>query len=70
MTKLFVVTSNECPSTFVKAKSKEEARYKFIDGLINREICNGLTFLIREVTMELLMELTPDQFLIEKDTSF
>lgn len=69
--KLFVFTSDIQPSYFVKAKNEQEAFEKFDKGWTNNQQREKHpTFQCREVTMDVLMSITPGEFLINEDTSW
>jgi hypothetical protein len=73
--KLFVITSDIQPSIFVKAETPEEAMTKFATRTwLNRptfeKYIDHPSFRVRPVTMALLMDITPEEFQINEDTSF
>lgn len=65
--KLYLVTANDCPDFFVKAENESEATRKYKVGLkIQPE-----NLAVREITtIEELLAITPEEFLINKETSF
>lgn len=71
--KLFVLTSNIQPDIFIKADNMEEALTRFGTGFDRATFegyINHPSFKVRQVTMVLLMNLTPEEFQINEDTSF
>jgi hypothetical protein len=62
--KLFVITSDTRSNVFVKAETTEEVVRNFIVGY------DDPSFRVTEVTMELLMAITPDEFSISEETGF
>lgn len=71
--KLFVLSSDEMPLIFMKAVSVSAAEILFEDGFDHETYLKRIqnpTFQVREVTLELLMEIAPDEFQITEDTSF
>ena len=74
--KLFVLTSNIQPAVFIKAASESAARKVFVDGFLGKTISNidryvgHHSFQVRELTIELLIQLAPSQFKLDEDTGF
>ena len=65
--KLFMVYSPNRPNVYIKADTDTQAREKYLMGF--SKDADPVTT-IEEVTMELLMKLAPEEFLLNSDTSF
>jgi hypothetical protein len=70
---LYVITSDLTTTFVCKALNKKDAMHKFMVGMepdTYRNLTGHPTFQVRELTLELLEEITPDEFLITEHTDF
>lgn len=65
--KLFVITTDMSPDFFYKAHNQEESVAMFCKGLTDPEsFTEHYSFKVRELTLDLLMELAPSEFCITR----